>query len=69
MKRREFVTSSLAASAMAGLGSASEAAGGSGAGDPAPEYYQLIVCRLRRGPQVKLTDDFLRDAALPAMGK
>ena len=69
MKRREFVTSSLAASAMAGLGSTGEAGGGSGAGDPAPEYYQLIVCRLRRGPQVKLTDDFLRDAALPAMGR
>ena len=69
MKRREFVTSSLAASAMAGLGSTGEAAGGGGAGDPAPEYYQLIVCRLRRGPQVKLTDDFLRDAALPAMGR
>src|SRR5436309_9946068 len=69
MKRREFVTSSPAASAMAGLGSTGEAAGGSGGGDPAPEYYQLMVWRLRRGPQVKLTDDFLRDAALPAMGR
>src|SRR5438094_345521 len=55
MKRREFVTSSLAASAMAGLGSTGEAAGGSGGGDPAPEYYQLMVWRLRRGPQAKLT--------------
>src|SRR5947208_6543474 len=69
MKRREFVASSLVASAMAGLGSTGEAGGGSGAGDPAPEYYQLMVWRLRRGPQVKLTDDFLRDAALPAMGR
>src|SRR5437667_9699706 len=69
MKRREFLTSSLAASAMGGLGATGEAAGGSGGGDPAPEYYQLMVWRLRRGPQVKLTDDFLRDAALPAMGR
>lgn len=62
MKRREFVASSLVASAMAGLGPTGQA-------DPAPEYYQLMVWRLRRGPQVKLTDDFLRDAALPAMGR
>jgi len=67
MKRREFVTSSLAASAMAGLGSTGQLRGTGG--DPAPEYYQLMVWRLRRGPQVKLTDDFLRDAALPAMGR
>ena len=67
MKRREFVTSSLAASAMAGLGPTGAAA--SPGSDPAPEYYQLTVWRLRRGPQVKLTDDFLRDAALPAMGR
>ena len=67
MKRREFVASSLAASAMAGLAPAGAAA--NPGADPAPEYYQLMVWRLRRGPQVKLTDDFLRDAALPAMGR
>ena len=32
----------------------------------APEYYELRQYHLRRGPQVKLTDDFLREAAVPA---
>jgi hypothetical protein len=31
-----------------------------------PQYYELRQYHLRRGPQVKLTDDFLREAALPA---
>jgi NIPSNAP len=31
-----------------------------------PEFYELRQYHLRRGPQVKLTDDFLREAALPA---
>jgi hypothetical protein len=30
-----------------------------------PEYYELRQYHLRRGPQVKLTDDFLREAAVP----
>jgi len=64
MKRREFLVSSLAASAM----TASESS--TMTGDPVadqitPEYYELRQYHLRRGPQVKLTDDFLREAAVP----
>ncbi|HEV2493823.1 MAG TPA: NIPSNAP family protein [Terriglobia bacterium] len=71
MKRRDFVTSSLAASAVAGLtaDALGSQAGGAGAGAPPREYYQLLIWHLRRGPQQKLVDDFLRDAALPAMGR
>lgn len=71
MKRQDFVTSSLAASAVAGLTAdalGSQASGAATAG-PAREYYQLLIWHLRRGPQQKLLDDFLRQAALPAMGR
>jgi GNAT superfamily N-acetyltransferase len=61
MKRREFLASSLAASAPSTL-----MAGGPATDQSRPEYYELRQYHLRRGPQVKLTDDFLREAALPA---
>ena len=64
MKRREFLVSSLAASAM----TASESSTMTGhpvADQITPEYYELRQYHLRRGPQVKLTDDFLREAAVP----
>lgn len=32
-----------------------------------PEYYELRMYHLRRGPKQKLTEDFFREAALPAM--
>lgn len=32
-----------------------------------PEYYELRLYHLRRGPQTKMADDFFRDVALPAM--
>jgi len=64
MKRREFLVSSLAASAMTASESSTMTR------DPVadqitPEYYELRQYHLRRGPQVKLTDDFLREAAVP----
>jgi len=67
MKRREFVASSLAASAMASL--TANVRGSQGATGAPREYYHLLVWRLRRGPQTKLLDDFLRQAALPALGR
>ena len=70
MKRRSFLTSSIAASAFASsapnrylLGSQ-----GSGAGK-APEYYELRRYRLLRGPQVKLAHDFLGQALAPALNR
>jgi hypothetical protein len=64
MKRREFLASSLAASAPSTL-----IAGGPATDQSRPEYYEVRQYHLRRGPQVKLTDDFLREAALPAWKK
>lgn len=73
MKRRDFVTTSLAASA-AGLAANTLAAGGVQAGGNSPDqsprqYYHLVVWHLRRGPQQKMVDDLLRDAMVPALSR
>ena len=71
MKRREFLASSLAASASAGL-AYGEPGGGQGTGPaetPAREFYELRYYLLRRGPGVDLTHDYLRDAAIPALNR
>ncbi len=67
MKRREFLASSLAASAMAASATSTMTVRNATSDQSKPEYYELRQYRLRRGPQVKLTDDFLREAALPAL--
>jgi hypothetical protein len=66
MKRREFLASSLAASTMTASDSSVMRSADAGADLGPPEYYELRQYHLRRGPQVKLTDDFLREAAVPA---
>jgi hypothetical protein len=76
MKRRDFLASSLAASAAGGTPLAAERAreGLSAAGTTlrpgdqgGREYYELRRYHLRRGPQTKLLDDYFREAFLPAM--
>src|ERR1035437_10113900 len=65
MERRHFLTASLAASAAAIAGSASAQA-------PAPstrEFYQLRRYNLMSGPQLKLTENYLGDALIPALGR
>ncbi len=66
MERRRFLASSLAASAIAGSASAGGAAAPSPAG-PGREYYELRRYLMRRGPQQKLVDDYLREALGPAV--
>ncbi len=67
MKRREFLASSLAASAVAGAATSTTMAADPPADQSKPEYYELRRYHLRRGPQVKQADDYLREAALPAL--
>ena len=71
MKRREFLASSLAASASAGMvyGDAGGAGSAPEAGTQAREFYELRYYQLHRGPGVKLTSDYLRDAAIPALNR
>ena len=63
MKRRQFLTASIASSAIALAG---EAAAQAPAGR-AREFYQLRRYCLKNGPQLKLTENFIADALAPAV--
>jgi hypothetical protein len=70
MKRREFLTTTLAASTLAGLGTASltaSAAAQAGAGKR--EYYELRVYRLKAGADHALLDAYVEKAAIPALNR
>jgi hypothetical protein len=69
MKRREFLTSSLVVAGAAGLSSTFNAGAAEGEGNPAREYYELRVYHLRRGAKQQVFDDYLRQAAVPAMNR
>jgi hypothetical protein len=60
MHRRQFLASSLAAPAFAGL---------QGAEDKTREYYALRRYSLQRGPQHNLTDSFFQNALIPALNR
>ena len=72
MKRRDFLASSLAASASAGMAYGEPAGEGQGmasAGAQGREFYELRYYQLRRGQGAQLTNDYLRDAAIPALNR
>jgi hypothetical protein len=68
--RRSFLASSLAASALSVsastslVGASQESAAGEGR-----DYYELRRYQLFRGPQVKLADDFFRQALVPGLNR
>ncbi len=66
MERRDFLVSSIAATALA---TGTTARGGGAAQSPARQYYELRRYRLRSGPQVKLAHDFFRAALIPALNR
>lgn len=68
MKRREFLKTTIALSALAGVNSAglSRAAGSSGAGR---EYYELRVYHLKAGTGHAQLDAYLEKAAIPAWNR
>ena len=69
MKRREFLTSSLAASTVA-LAKSSSAQSALQTASGAPrEYYEIRKYHLQSGPQVALTDRYLADALIPALNR
>ena len=70
MKRREFLASSLAASAASGLayGEPAGAQGGGAAAAQARDFYELRYYHLHRST-AKLANDYLRDAAIPALNR
>lgn len=62
MQRRQFLAASIAASTLAAAGDLSSQSPAAGSG----EFYQLRRYNLKSGPQLKLTEDFFRDAFIPA---
>jgi hypothetical protein len=70
MDRRNFVSSSLAASALS-LATAGDllAQAGSTSDKSTPEYMDLRRYHLASGPGVKLTNDFFADALIPALNR
>lgn len=66
MKRRDFLKTSLAATGLTGLTAAFPSAAAEEK-KTAREFYELRLYHLRRGPKQKVFDDYLRDAALPAL--
>jgi hypothetical protein len=69
MTRRSFLSHSVTASALAG-GAGNFPHAAEGAVDRQdPEYYELRLYQLRRGPQHNLINDYLKSAWLPAMNR
>ncbi len=63
MRRREFLTASLATSAAALAGNTQAVA------ENAREFYQIRRYALISGPQLKLTETYLSGALIPALGR
>lgn len=70
MKRREFLkTTTMAAAASAGTITVLSETGAPGQQESSREFYELRRYQLRRGPMQKLLDDYLREAAIPALNR
>ncbi|HEX4758154.1 MAG TPA: NIPSNAP family protein [Terracidiphilus sp.] len=65
MKRRQFLAASIATSAAAVAGNASAQS------DPpsSREFYQIRRYTLMSGPQLKLTENYIGDALIPALAR
>ena len=69
MERREFLTSSLAASALAlAKESSAQSVAPTPSGKPR-EYYEIRKYHLQSGPQTKLTDNYVSNALIPALNR
>jgi NIPSNAP len=65
MERREFLTASLTASALA---LANQATAQTSSGRPR-EYYEIRKYHLQTGPQIKITESYISDALIPALNR
>jgi hypothetical protein len=69
MERRDFLTTSVAASAFALASQGSGQPQASAAPGKAREYYEIRKYHLQSGPQVKLTESYVSDALIPALNR
>lgn len=67
MHRRQFLSNSLAASALTLAGDAVAQTGSTAKGTP--EYYELRRYHLQSGPQTKLTEKYFAEALIPALNR
>jgi len=66
MERREFLTTSLAASALA---LANQATAQTNSERRPREYYEIRKYHLQTGPQIKITESYISDALIPALNR
>ncbi|HLH53160.1 MAG TPA: NIPSNAP family protein [Verrucomicrobiae bacterium] len=69
MKRREFLKTSLAASAIAGLGAAGSSGSAAEPGAAEREYYELRIYRFKSGSKTDSLEGYLEKAAIPALNR
>ena len=69
MERRDFLTTSLAAAAVALTGSSEAEAGAQTPAGSGREYYEIRKYHLQSGPQTKLTETYVSDALIPALNR
>jgi hypothetical protein len=66
MKRRQFLATSVAASAFAVAG---KAQAGPATATPRREFYQMRRYSMQSGPQTKVTESYFGDALIPALAR
>ena len=69
MKRREFLTSSIATAGLGTLLTGANADAQEALTPGAREFYELRLYHLRRGSQTELFDRFYSEAAIPALNR
>jgi hypothetical protein len=69
MKRREFLTSSVAAAGLGALLVETGANAQEAAAPVAREFYELKLYHLRRGPMTERFDRFYKEASIPALNR
>jgi len=67
MKRRKFLAASVVVAGAGTLTTLMGAPGAKARDNEGPEFYELRLYHLRRGPKQKLFDDYMQSALLPAM--
>jgi hypothetical protein len=69
MERRQFLAASIATSALTLAGELAAQAPTAPLAAPAREFYQLRRYNLQQGQQSKVTESYLGDALIPALGR
>lgn len=69
IKRRDFLTTSILASGLAGVSTSLRPQAAEPSASPSREYYELRLYHFRKGAQQRRFDDYAKNAALPALNR